>query len=273
MLFGRDEDTDGAFPASIDESYFDGERGFSMIGEELGGSLSWTGYSVSGAGDLNNDGIADFAIGSTRERSYVIYGRDSKSLDVFEPLLDLAAIDGNAGFKINTDAFAMSDVGDVNSDGIDDLAIGAPENYDSLQWSKGSVYIIYGRDSSRGFHFPAFFDFDRVADPFGSDFVEIRGIYDWFGWSVSAVGDMNGDGVDDFVATNANCCQTALVYGRQAATPCPSDADNDGFLTPADFSAWVSAFHSQAPACDQNGDGSCSPADFSAWVANFNAGC
>ena len=84
---------------------------------------------------------------------------------------------------------------------------------------------------------------------------------------------MNGDGVADFVATDRDCCYTVLVYGREASTPCPSDADNDGFLTPADFSAWVAAFNTQGPACDQNADGSCTPADFSAWVANFNAGC
>ena len=44
-------------------------------------------------------------------------------------------------------------------------------------------------------------------------------------------------------------------------------------MTPADFSAWVAAYNTNAPACDQNGDGICSPADFSAWVGNYNAGC
>ncbi|MFI4870550.1 MAG: GC-type dockerin domain-anchored protein, partial [Phycisphaerales bacterium JB061] len=54
---------------------------------------------------------------------------------------------------------------------------------------------------------------------------------------------------------------------------CPADTNGDGMLSPADFSAWVSAFNANAPACDQNDDGMCSPADFSAWVANYNAGC
>ena len=55
--------------------------------------------------------------------------------------------------------------------------------------------------------------------------------------------------------------------------PCLPDVNHDGMVTPADFSAWVAAFNTSAPECDQNGDGSCTPADFSAWVANFNAGC
>jgi len=54
---------------------------------------------------------------------------------------------------------------------------------------------------------------------------------------------------------------------------CPADTNNDGSLSPADFSAWVAAFNAQAQECDQNDDGSCTAADFSAWVANYNAGC
>ena len=56
-------------------------------------------------------------------------------------------------------------------------------------------------------------------------------------------------------------------------TECLADTNNDGMLSPADFSAWVAAFNAATPACDQNSDGSCTPADFSAWVANYNAGC
>ena len=56
-------------------------------------------------------------------------------------------------------------------------------------------------------------------------------------------------------------------------TPCPADTNRDGMVSPADFSAWVAAFNTNAPECDTNGDGSCSPADFSAWVAAFNRGC
>ncbi len=54
---------------------------------------------------------------------------------------------------------------------------------------------------------------------------------------------------------------------------CPADTNNDGLVTPADFSAWILAYNNQAPACDQNGDGLCTPADFSSWIMNFNSGC
>jgi hypothetical protein len=58
-----------------------------------------------------------------------------------------------------------------------------------------------------------------------------------------------------------------------SAPPCLADTNNDGSVTPADFSAWVAAFNTNAPECDQNDDNACTPADFSAWVANYNAGC
>ena len=65
----------------------------------------------------------------------------------------------------------------------------------------------------------------------------------------------------------------AMLLTSTPAPTCVADTNGDGVLSPADFSAWVAAFNTQAPACDQNIDGACTPADFSAWVANFNAGC
>ena len=54
---------------------------------------------------------------------------------------------------------------------------------------------------------------------------------------------------------------------------CAADTNEDGVLSPADFTAWVAAFNASCGTCDQNGDGQCTPADFTAWIANFNAGC
>ena len=60
---------------------------------------------------------------------------------------------------------------------------------------------------------------------------------------------------------------------RATVDDCPADTNNDGVLTPADFTAWINAFNNNLPECDQNGDGSCTPTDFTAWIANYNAGC
>lgn len=54
---------------------------------------------------------------------------------------------------------------------------------------------------------------------------------------------------------------------------CIADTNLDGAVSPADFSAWITAYNAQSEVADQNLDGNVSPADFSAWVANFNQGC
>ena len=56
---------------------------------------------------------------------------------------------------------------------------------------------------------------------------------------------------------------------------CRADTNLDGFVTPADFNAWILGFNTQSAVCDQNGDGLCTPADFNAWILNYNslAGC
>ncbi|MEL6796946.1 MAG: GC-type dockerin domain-anchored protein, partial [Planctomycetota bacterium] len=59
----------------------------------------------------------------------------------------------------------------------------------------------------------------------------------------------------------------------EAVWTCFADANNDGFLNPADFNAWITAFNTQSKECDQNNDGLCNPADFNAWVINFNSSC
>ncbi|MEO1583915.1 MAG: GC-type dockerin domain-anchored protein, partial [Planctomycetota bacterium] len=61
--------------------------------------------------------------------------------------------------------------------------------------------------------------------------------------------------------------------GDTFGSDCLADVNGDGTVTPSDFTAWVIAFNTQAPGCDQNGDGLCTPSDFTAWVLNFNAGC
>jgi hypothetical protein len=54
---------------------------------------------------------------------------------------------------------------------------------------------------------------------------------------------------------------------------CIADVNGDGMLTGTDFTAWIAAFNTNAPECDQNGDGSCTATDFTAWINNYNAGC
>ncbi|RNC82171.1 MAG: hypothetical protein ED559_10430 [Phycisphaera sp.] len=49
------------------------------------------------------------------------------------------------------------------------------------------------------------------------------------------------------------------------------DTNQDGYCTPADFTAWVAAFNSNMPTCDSNQDSVCDPTDFTAWLNAYNA--
>jgi len=134
------------------------------------------GSAVAGAGDVNGDGFGDIIVGapfngaggSLAGRAYVYYGgspADSTADLVFtgEPTAFLG--------------ISLSGAGDTNGDGYDDLLVGSPGATDR-------AFVYYGGPSG-----------DTVADVvlFG------RSANDDFGYSVSGVGDVNGDGFDDIV--------------------------------------------------------------------------
>lgn len=58
-----------------------------------------------------------------------------------------------------------------------------------------------------------------------------------------------------------------------AGVGCPADVNQDGQLTPTDFTAWIVAYNAGDLRADLNGNGTLEPADFSAWVASWVAGC
>ena len=97
-----------------------------------------SGISVSGAGDINGDGVADLIIGadilrdpngnSTAGESYVVFGGSGVGST---GSINLSGLSGTDGFVLNgVDASdysgrSVSGAGDINGDGVDDLIIGA----------------------------------------------------------------------------------------------------------------------------------------------------
>jgi hypothetical protein len=132
IIFGSDD----AFAASFDLAGLNGTNGFRIDGAE---AFDASGYSVAGAGDVNGDGFGDVIVGAPevgddeagtprRGASYVIFGSDT----AFSPNLNLAALDGSNGFRLDgADAYdrsglSVAGAGDVNGDGVEDLIVGAP---------------------------------------------------------------------------------------------------------------------------------------------------
>ncbi|MEH2178892.1 MAG: hypothetical protein V7K56_07010 [Nostoc sp.] len=107
-----------------------------------------SGYSVSSAGDVNDDGIADLIIGtsnsgSTEQQSYVVFGKSigwSATLN----LSDLNGANGFAGIAVGDEPdVSVSSAGDVNNDGISDLIIGTPGSLFNGD-SPGQSYVVFG---------------------------------------------------------------------------------------------------------------------------------
>jgi len=125
-----------------------GVGGFTLDGES---ASNVSGASVSGAGDVNGDGLADIIVGATgfgsnTGRSYVIFGKQDTS---GVSLADVA--EGNGGFALDGEVVgdrlghSVSGAGDVNGDGFADIIVSA-NGADANGSGSGRSYVIFGGD-------------------------------------------------------------------------------------------------------------------------------
>jgi hypothetical protein len=152
---------------------------FKFASDETGMDLGQ--MFLSFPGDLNRDGIPDLYcsdFSSSQKapgggRVYVLSGADGSVL------LDVAGSKPGEGLGTSP-----SDAGDINGDGVGDLAVGAWQNGDGAI-SGGKVYLFSGRDGiSLG---------EWTCRQHG----------DTFGFDSIGIGDVDRDGAVDFLVTSA----------------------------------------------------------------------
>jgi len=165
--------------------------GLVVTGAATDGGL---GEKVGGLGDINGDGIRDYAVfGSTQinddagyDSVYVVYG----TLQNRASPLDVTNL-ATRGYEIYVARFfeleEIRSVGDINNDGISDFSLQTSTfAFGNLTTDRG--YIVYG--SSRLPEMPV--DIRALAPDQGLSF-------DGVGSFFRGPGDVNGDGIDDLL--------------------------------------------------------------------------
>jgi hypothetical protein len=151
------------------------------------------GYSVSGAGDVNNDGFDDVIVGSpvyTDLGTLTLAGRATIYLGSAAGLNIASPIHRNGGLLSNTlFGFSVSSAGDMNNDGADEVLIGAPGALSLLPGLTGRAYVY------QGIPLPVTGGISSTPITYSDGSV----LKTLFGFSVSNAGDVNSDGYDDIV--------------------------------------------------------------------------
>ncbi len=180
-----------------------------------------------------------------RYRTYLFERLEPRNLLATINLIDLANL-GSSGTIINgeqaddTSGFSVSNAGDVNGDGFDDLIVGAyranPTSPSLEKSGAGKSYVVFGEAS-----LPATIDLSTLGQsgkPAGFHiWGDVTG--DYSGRSVSAAGDLNGDGFDDLVIgayradpdSGYNSGKSYVVFGKSNWSANPTVRLSDDIAT------------------------------------------
>ncbi len=194
-----------------------GTNGFAISGIAGGDQ---TGQPVSTAGDFNNDGFDDLLIGAPGfgtgdvGAAYLVFGKATpfaSTLSLGTSLNGTDAIQFSGGLASDFIGATLSEAGDINGDGIDDIVLGAFRANTTNGVDSGASYVIFGTSATLS----GTFDVTTLS---GSNGFRIVGASssDEQGYAVSSAGDFNADGFDDLivssVSSDANGNNSGAIY-------------------------------------------------------------
>jgi hypothetical protein len=162
------------------------------------------GMGATGLGDLDGDGIPDMAVGAYgdddggdfRGAVWILFLNADGTVKSHQKISDTEGGFTGALHDRNAFGWSLTSLGDFDGDGVIDLAVGAREDDDGGN-ARGAVFILLlnsnGTVKSQ----------QKISDTQGG-FTGALDNLDRFGYSISALGDLDGDGVCDLAVGAAH---------------------------------------------------------------------
>ncbi len=155
------------------------------------------GAALANLGDLEGDGVIDLAVGApgdddqgeNRGALWILFMNSNGSVDIATKIAD--GTGGFTGDLDNNDQFgsALAGIGDLNGDGVRDLAAGAPLDDDGGD-DRGALWILLLKADG------TLASSAKISDQSGG-FAGNLNDGEQFGAAVADLGDLDGDGIRD----------------------------------------------------------------------------